>query len=176
MTQPIPGKLVDGVFQRILGGALPEQLIEALKSAGLDVLQPSPPQVSRDVWDKAIELTANQLFEGDALAQRKLGRHLLDTLVARNVLKGPWLSMARLLGPKRALKQAAERSEHYSPVSLSLVDLGGKAVEVHAGDARQTDFLAGLLEGLVWALGGREVQVRVARATPDDVAYSVAWR
>ena len=175
-TTTIPGKLVDGVFRRVLHDEIKPDLAALLLHAGLDVKAPSPAQVDKDVWYRSVELTAASLFPNAADGQRKLGRHVIDSLQKKHLVKGPFLTMAKLLGVKRALKQAAEYSETFSPVALSLEDRGGKDVEIHAEEGNQLEFLAGLLEGLVSALGGRDVKVDIASKSPMKSVFAVAWK
>ena len=105
----IPGKLVKGVFQRALFADLSADLITALAAAGLDLSVPLHDAYPRTVWYRAIELTAASLFPDEApdARLRRLGRHVIESLEARKLVKGPWLSMAKLMGPRRALSKAA---------------------------------------------------------------------
>ncbi len=174
----IPGKLVGAVFGRVLAQDLTPELKHQLAREGVDVALPQPDSVPRETWDRAMEVTAAALFPKaeppDAL--RHLGRHVVTVLPTRGLLKGPWLSMAKLLGPKRALKQGAELGVSNSPIHVKVVDRGSREVEVHIDDGKHPELLAGLLEGLVSILGGRDVHVLVASAQPASSVLIASWR
>jgi uncharacterized protein (TIGR02265 family) len=173
----LPGKLIDGVFRRVLAGELSASLVDELRVLGIDVTAPAPDVVPKETWYQAISLTAARLYPAEASqAERKLGRHLIAALQSRNLVKGPWLTMAKFLGPKRALKQAAEHADGFSPVPLRVVERSSKEVEVHADDGKQPDFLAGLLEGLIDALGGKEPSVVVASTSAERTMFVASWR
>lgn len=172
----VPGKWVDGIFRRVLASDVTPELSAQLAQAGLDVSVPAPKDVPREVWNRAVELAAKAIFPNDAVPQRRLGVHLIASMQSRGFVKGPWLTMAKLLGPRRALRQAAEHADSFSPVPLQLIEKSSREFEVRADDGSQPDFLAGLLHGLVEALGASGVQVAVLLRTDDRVAFSVSWR
>ncbi|MCU0695417.1 MAG: DUF2378 family protein [Myxococcaceae bacterium] len=176
--RPIPGKLVKGVFQRVLFADLSAELIAALAGAGLDLSVPVQEAYPRPVWYRSIELTADSLFpDGDQASRlRRLGRHVIEVLEARKLLKGPWLSMAKLMGPRRALKQAAEMGGQYSPVQLDVRERSSRELEVTVAEDQQAEFLAGLLEGLVGVLGGKAPAVRVESAGNGRAVMAASWR
>ena len=173
----IPSALAQAVFHRVLAEDLTDELRGALAGAGLDVAALAA-AVPRGTWERALELTAQALFPGapadDGL--RRLGRHLVDVLPQRGLVKKAWLSMARLLGPRRALKQGAGLKSDSSPVAVTVVDRGSHEVEVHVDDGRQPQLLAGLLEGLVALLGGKDVRVLVASVQPHGSVLVASWR
>ena len=171
----IPGKLIDAVFRRVLHDEIAAPLEAQLLAAGVNVNAPAAAEVAKEIWYQAIELTAAALFPGHD-GQRRLGRHVLDSLQSKKLVKGPFLTMAKMLGPKRALKQAAQYSDAFSPVPLRLEERDGKEVEVHADEGHQIDFLAGLLEGLVAALGGKDVRVLVDSQTSEKTVFVASWK
>jgi uncharacterized protein (TIGR02265 family) len=174
----IPGKLVKGVFQRALFADLSADLITALAAAGLDLSVPLHDAYPRTVWYRAIELTAASLFPDEApdARLRRLGRHVIESLEARKLVKGPWLSMAKLMGPRRALSKAAELGAQYSPVRLDVREHHSKEVEVTVAEDQQPEFLAGLLEALVELLGGKVASVRVEAAGHGRAVMRASWR
>jgi uncharacterized protein (TIGR02265 family) len=175
--KPIPGKLIEGVFRRVLAQDLTPELQRKLVESGLDLDQGLKAEYPRETWYRAIEETAKALYprEESAAQLRRLGRHIVESLDSRKIVKGPWLSMAKFLGPKRAMLKAAEHSERFSPVKLELHEKSGKEVEVHVEEDRQLDFLAGLLEGLVGALGGKSPHVRVMSTDGLKSVLSAQW-
>jgi uncharacterized protein (TIGR02265 family) len=176
-TAPVSGKLVDGVFRRVLGPDLTPPLVSSITALGIDLEQRSEVELLREVWYEAIALTAAGLFPQHSEAERlhRLGRHVIDALQTRNVLNRPWLSMAKLLGPRRAMRQAAEYSERFSPVKLEIHERGYRELEIHVEEDRQLEFLTGLLEGLVAALGGRRPTVSVLSTDGARAVLMAVW-
>ncbi len=176
-AKPISGKLIDGVFRRVLAQDLTPALQVRLAESGLDLDQGTHSEYPRETWYRAIEETAKALYPKDdaSLQLRRLGRHIVESLDSRKIVKGPWLSMAKFLGPRRAMMKAAEHSERFSPVKLELHEKSGREVEVHVEEDRQLDFLAGLLEGLVGALGGKAPHVRVMSTDGLKSVLSAQW-
>lgn len=178
-SNPIPGRLVAAVFNKVLRDDLTPQLIDGLKAQGLDLTADLADEYPRDIWFRAIELTASVLFGAAASPseqQRQLGRHVIVSLEKRKVIKGPWLAMAKLLGPRRALRQAAEFGAEHSPVGLEVTEKNSKALEVVVDEGRQSEFLAGLIEALVGVLGGKDPKVSTVVASEDRVVFWASWR
>lgn len=174
----VPGQLVKAVFQRVLFQDLSAELIGALAHAGLDLSTPLKPAYPKAVWCRSIELTADSLFpEAAADARlRRLGRHLIESLESRKLVKGPWLSMAKFMGPRRALKQGAELGAQHSPIPLHVKERSSKELEVSLDEGDQPEFLAGMLEGLVEALGGKSAQVTVESVVHGRAVMAATWR
>ncbi len=175
----MPGRLVQAVFKKVLAADVTPELTQLLKHEGLDLSAPLADEYPRTVWHRAIEVTAAALFPtvGDALEQqRRLGRHVIISLQSRNLIKGPWLTMAKLLGPRRALKQASDFGAENLPVTLEIKEKSSKELEVTVDDGRQIEFLEGLLEALVGMLGGREPRVAVISSTEQRAVFSATWR
>jgi uncharacterized protein (TIGR02265 family) len=176
--QHIPGQWVKGVFQRVLFPDLSADLIIALAGVGLDLSVPLAEAYPRVVWYRAVELTADSLFP--ELLQdkrlRQLGRHVIQSLESRRLVKGPWLGVAKLMGPRRALKQAAQMGAADSPIPLELTERSAREVEIVVAEDQQAEFLAGLLEGLVAALGGKSPQVIIESVGNGRAVMAASWR
>lgn len=174
----VPGKLVKGVFQRVLFPDLSAELITELAGAGLDLSIPVKDAYPRPVWYRSIELTAESLYpEVEPPARlRQLGRHVIEALDSRKLVKGPWLGMAKLMGPRRALKQAVEHGAQFSPIHLDIKERSPKELEITVAEDQQTEFLAGLLEGLVEILGGRTPHVKVLSTANGRAVMAATWR
>ncbi len=173
----IPGKLVEGVFKKVLVQDLTPDLIAQLAAVGVDLAVPVPVDYPRTAWYLAVELTAKALFPSEPLAVqlRKLGAHIIASLQSRHIIKGPWLSMARLMGPRRALKQAMDFTDR-SPVKLTLTERAKNEFAITVDDTEQSDFLAGLLEAAITMLGGKSPTVAL-EATREGVSHFLAtWR
>lgn len=174
---PIPGKLVEGVFKRVLAVDLTPALKEQLATVGIDVSGPMTDSYPRAVWYRAVDLTAQALFPNTPRENqlRRLGVHVINSLQSRHILRGPWLSMARLMGPRRVLKQAMDFLDR-SPVKLTIKELSKREFEVSADDAEQPEFLAGLLEAAIEVLGGSQPKVLVQRISDGVSIFRASWR
>jgi uncharacterized protein (TIGR02265 family) len=178
MPDPISGRLVDGVFRRVLGPELTPELKAALHAAGLDLAPPVlEPKYPRETWHRAVALTAAALYPTEPAAGqlRRLGHHVLEALLAQGRLQGPWLVMGRLLGPRRALLQAVARTDR-SPIKVKVTELSRTRFEVWADEPEQPEFLAGLLEGACLLLGGKEPAVQVLGPRGEGSLLLATWR
>lgn len=173
----IPGKLVEGVFKRVLAADLTPELITKLASVGVDVSAPMEPAYPRTTWYLAVELTAKTLFPEDGLSVqlRRLGGHIISSLQSRGIIKGAWLSMARLMGPRRALKQAMDFTDR-SPVKVTITERAKNEFSISVDDTEQPDFLAGLLEAAIAMLGGKAPEVSLEAAREGSSHFRATWR
>ena len=173
----LPGKMVDGVFKRVLASELTPALITQLAEVGLDVSIPTPPTYPRHVWYRAIELTAQALYPGLPHAEqlRKLGGHLIGALQSKEIIKSTWLTMARFMGPRRALKQAMDFTAR-SSIKLSISELSKTEFEIGVDDREQPDFLAGLLEAAIGMLGGKSASVALKGPQGESNLFRATWR
>jgi len=178
VSEPIPGRLVKAVFQRVLVSDLTPALVQKLHDLGIDVGAPIADAYPRESWHGAIDVTAAALFPaaGPDAALRQLGSYIIETLQAKHLLKGPWLGMAKLLGPRRAIKQVADHAASLSPVPFSVVEHGKSDLEVRVDEERQPTFLAGLVEGMVTILGGRDAVAEVTSLAQGRTVMRVTWR
>lgn len=174
----VPGKLVKGVFQRALFPDLSADLITALAGVGLDLSNQVHETYPRQVWNRSMELTAESLFQELPAPQRlrHLGRHIIVALDTRRLVKGPWLGMAKLMGPRRALRQAAEMGAQYSPISLDVRERNARELEVTIDEDQQVELFAGVLEGLVGILGGKSPVVVVESTANGRAVMAASWR
>ena len=173
----IPGKWVESVFRKVLVADLTPELVSQLAAVGVELSGPSHLYYSKEVWYQAIELTAQALFPGQSLPEqlRRLGAHLIRTLESRRLIKGPWLTMARLMGPRRALKQAMDFVER-SPVPLSLEERSKTEFDITAEETRQPEFLVGLLEATLEMLGAKSPQVTLKATSAGSSLLRASWR
>ncbi len=174
---PIPGKLVESVFKRVLASDITPELKTQLAEAGLDLSGPMQPSYPRAVWYQAIELTAKTLFAQDPLpAQlRKLGGHIITSLQSRQIIKSSYLTMAKLMGPRRAIKQAMDFTDR-SPIKLTITERAKTEFEVSVDDTNQPEFLTGLLEQAITMLGGKNASVTSEGARDGQGLFRASWR
>jgi uncharacterized protein (TIGR02265 family) len=152
----IPGKLVEAVFKRVLAPDLTPGLISQLA---------------------AVELTAKELYPHHPLdvQLRRLGGHIIHCLQSRHIIKSTWLSMAKLMGPRRALKQAMDFTDR-SPVKLTITERAKNEFAIVANDTEQPDFLAGLLESAITMLGGKSAHVALESTHEGASHFRATWR
>lgn len=177
MTPTIPGKLVEAVFKRVLAPDLTPALLTQLASVGVDLSGPMEPSYPRTAWYLAVELTAKTLHPEEPLPVqlRKLGGHIITSLQSRQIIKGAWLTMAKLMGPRRALKQAMDFTDR-SPVKLTITERAKSEFEISVDDTEQPDFLAGLLEAAISMLGGKNPGVILEGTREGSSLFRATWR
>lgn len=169
--------MVNGLFTRVLGPDLTPDLKTQLAGAGVDVAAPPPDSYPKTTWYRAIELTSKALFpslDGPA-QQRKLGAHVIDSLQTRQIVKSAYLTMAKFMGPRRALKQAMDFTDR-SPVKLTITELSKTEFEISVDDKEQPDFLAGLLEAAIGMLGGKSASVSLKGPQGDANLFRATWK
>lgn len=173
----IPGKMVEGLFKKVLAGDVSPQLLGQLAEAGLDLTAAPPANYPRATWYRAIELTAASLYPNDARPEqlRKLGGHIIESLRTRGIIKGAWLSMAKLMGPRRALRQAMDFLDR-SPVKLEITERSKTEFEIFVDDPEQPEFLAGLLQKAIDMLGGKDASVSPLPPRPGASLFRATWR
>lgn len=168
----LPGKLFQGVFGRVLQAEITPELRHALGEAGLDLaaLQASYPTA---LWFTAVALTSRALFPDDAPPEqlRRLGEHLVAALQSRGIVKGPWLTMARLAGPRRALRQAMDFLGR-SPVKVTITERSKTEFELFVDAAEQPEFFEGLFSASLLTLGAKKP---VVRALGEPGRFLASW-
>ena len=176
--KPISGKLVDGFFRKVLAGDITPDLRGTLGTLGLDLTQPTlSAEYPRALWYQAVAATAAALYHAQAPEQqlRHLGLHVISALQSKHIVKGAWITMARLAGPRRSLRQAADHLDH-SPVKLSLHEKSRTEFEIVVEDLEQSEFLAGLLHGAITMLGGKHPHVDIVGPRGHSMVFSATWR
>lgn len=176
-TSTIPGKMVSGLFNKVLGPDLTPTLKDQLAEAGVNLSQTPPDSYPRATWYRAIELTSKTLYTQHEPSEqlRRFGAHIIDSLQSRGIVKSSWLTMARFMGPRRALKQAMDFTDR-SPVKLTITELSKTEFEIGVDDKEQPEFLAGLLEAAIVMLGGKQAKVLLKGPRGDGNVFSATWR
>ena len=157
----VSGRLVAGLFEVGLARAVTPELEAHLAAEGIDLrkLDASYPY---DTWVRGLEVTASELYGGEVLSDslRKLGARVVVTIREAGIVKGPMLTMGKLMGPKRVLKQISGQPVRGADfLRVDIHEKNGKHVEVHLNDGALGDFVAGVLEAVVEVLGGRKPRV-----------------
>jgi uncharacterized protein (TIGR02265 family) len=104
-----------------------------------------------------------------------MGGHIITSLQARGIIKATWLTMARLMGPRRALKQAMDFTDR-SPVKVTITERAKNEFSIEVDDPEQPDFLAGLLEAAIAMLGGKAPEVSLEAAREGSSHFRATWR
>jgi len=177
-TPHVSGRLVAGLFEKGLAGQVTPQLEARLASEGIELnnFKATYPYAA---WVRGLEITAAELYSGEVLsdALRKLGSRVVRTLKDQGVVNGPMISMGKLMGPRRVLKQI-----HNQPVrgaaflKVQVVEKGKTHLEIHCNDGAIGDFVSGALEAIVELLGGHAPRVQPAITTPERCVLDVVWR
>jgi uncharacterized protein (TIGR02265 family) len=166
----IPGKLVGAVYGKVLAPDVTPAVIEKFKVIGINIASPEE-KYTKKQWYESVDVMSQHLFPGDAKAHRKLGNHLISSLKERGIVKSAYLSMAKLLGPRKALEKAAEFA-HYSPVKLTIEQVEKTVVEITVDDKHQPEFLAGLLETTLTMLGAKDTVV----TSEGEGVFNARWK
>ena len=177
-THQVSGRLIAGLFEKGLAGAVTPELEAHLVAEGID-LRNLKERYPYEAWVRGLEVTAAELYGGEVLsdALRKLGARVVLSLRDQGVVKGPMFTMGRFMGPMRVLKQI-----HNQPVrgadflKIQVVEKGKHHLELHFNDGAIGDFIAGALEVVVELLGGRKPTVQAIVTTPERCVLDVAWR
>lgn len=176
-TETIPGKLVDAVFKTVFEEDLTPTLVAGLEALGIHINTAAPMSYPRSTWYRAIELTASTLYPSldEPTRLRKLGKHMVASLQTRGIVKGAFITMARFLGPRRALKQAVDHLDR-SPVKITITEKSKTEFEIGVDDREQTDFLAGMLGEAIEMLGGKSAEVALKSTNAEGSVFKATWR
>ena len=132
----VSGRWVEGLFVKALGPSMTRELTAQLALEGLDLSVPVATTYPRARLVRWLEITAGELFpaqtSGDAL--RQLGSFVVESLHRSGVIRGPLLTMAKVFGPRRVLRQLADSAKGSSSLRISLVENGSKGASLELND------------------------------------------
>lgn len=173
----VSGKWVEGLFNRALGPSIDHELSEMLKAEGLELSRPMQKSYPRDRFVKWVSISARELFPDreHALALRMLGAKCVEDLKSGGNIKGPVLGMAKLLGPRRVLRQLADYVEGASSLRVKVEEHGKSAATLELNDGELADFVAGSLEVILGLIGARQAKVDLQHVTPDRSVLKLRW-
>lgn len=171
------GKVIEGVFTQALADSLSAELRLRLVAEGVNVDGPVLESYPAEVFMRALEIAAAEIFPGKSQGEalRALGVKVVLALRARGAIKGPVLMVAKVMGPKRVLKQLvqqAHKGNTYLEVTLREVSHGA---QLELNDGSLAEFLAGALEGLLGALGARSPIVEPRIDGPHRAVLHAHW-
>lgn len=173
----VSGRLVAALFEKGLSQGLTPEFEAHLASAGIDLrhLAQSYPY---ETWVRGLEITASELYSGEVLgdALRKLGGRVVKTLRDSGIVKGPLLTMGKLMGPKRVLGQISGKQLRGADfLRIDVHEKTGKHLEIHLNEGAIGDFVAGGLEAALELLGGRQPRVQAVVTTPERCILDLKW-
>ncbi|MBK7865267.1 MAG: DUF2378 family protein [Archangiaceae bacterium] len=173
----VSGKWVEGLFNRALGPSIDAELSKLLEAEGLELKRPMQAKYPRDLFVRWVTLSARELFPGTEQPQalRLLGAKVVEDMRAAGDIRGAVLTMARLMGPRRVLRQLAEYVQGQSSLRVKLEERSKTDVRLELNDGELADFLAGSLEVILGLVGARSATVETRCEAPDRSVLSLRW-
>jgi uncharacterized protein (TIGR02265 family) len=173
----VSGKWVEGLFNRALGPSINTQLNALLKAEGLELSRPFQSAYPREQFVTWIRISARELFPGEEqpTALRLLGAKVVEDMKAAGNIRGPFVAMAKLMGPRRVLRQLMQYVQGQSSLRVKLEDQGKTAARIELNDGELADFVAGSLESILQLIGARSPKVETHQLRPDLSVLSARW-
>jgi uncharacterized protein (TIGR02265 family) len=173
----VSGKWVEGLFNKALGPSIGHELAELLKAEGLELSRPMQHAYPRERFVKWVTTCARELFPGQEPAQalKLLGAKVVEDLKAAGSIKGPIVGMAKLLGPRRVLRQLADYVHGQSGLKVKLEERGKTEARIELNDGELADFVAGSLERILGMVGARGATVQTSNVSPEHSVLSLRW-
>lgn len=176
-ARTVNGSVLRGIFEKALAGEVSDELGGRLADVGVD-LGNLAERYPFEVWLRAMELTATELFPGQPQdeALKHLGAHVVRGLQRNGVIKGPFLTMAKLMGPRRALREVASRTSAESAwLRMDFTEAGPRACTLTINDGGVAELFAGALEPLIELLGGKRAMVTAHVHGTDRCELDIRW-
>ncbi len=173
----VSGKWVEGLFNRALGPSIDHELSELLKAEGLELKRPMQHSYPRERFVRWLTISARELFPGreQAEALRMLGAKCVEDLKTSGGIKSAVLTMAKVMGPRRVLRQLADYVQGQSSLRVKVEEQGKTAAQIELNDGELADFVAGSLEVLLGYLGARSPKVDATTVSPERSVLSLRW-
>lgn len=173
----VSGKWVEGLFNRALGPSIDQELSALLEAEGLELKRPMHHSYPRERFVKWVTISARELFPDRAPEQqlRALGAKVVEDLRAAGDIKGPVLTMAKFLGPRRVLKQLADYVQGQSSLRVKVEDQGKTEAKLELNDGELADFVAGSLEVILPMIGARGARVDLTSRAQDRSVLQLRW-
>ena len=173
----VSGKWVHGLFNRALGPSIDQELSAMLEAEGLELKRPMHHSYPRERFVKWVTISARELFPDRTPDEqlRALGAKVVEDLRAAGDIKGPVLTMAKFLGPRRVLKQLADYVQGQSSLRVKVEDQGKTEAKLELNDGDLADFVAGSLEVILPMIGARGAQVDLTSKAQDRSVLQLRW-
>lgn len=176
-TRMVSGKWVEGLFNKALGPSITHELSAMLKAEGLDLSHPFQHAYPRERFAAWVQLVARELFPGQEqpAALHRLGAKVVDDLLGAGSIKGAIITVAKLAGPRRVLRQLADYVHGQSALKVKLEERSKTEARIELNDGELADFVAGSLESILALVGARSPKVDTQRLSPEQSVLSVRW-
>lgn len=173
----VSGKWVEGLFNKALGPSIDAELCKLLEAEGLELSRPMHHAYPRASFVKWVTISARELFPGKEPQQalRLLGAKVVEDLRTSGELKGPFMTMAKFLGPRRVLRQLADFVGGQSSLRVKFEEKSKTEANIELNDGELADFVAGSLEVILGLLGARQAKVETNTTSPDRSVLSLRW-
>ncbi len=170
---------VEGLFLHALRGRLSRAAERRLREQGLDLSKKLLPAYPIEQWRRYLEIAVVDLYpflprpEG----YRRLGHELVEGM-GRTVLGRAMVGVARLLGPRRALRRidhTFHSADNY--VASRLTELSPTCCEVWINEVmEQPGYYQGILEACLQTAGARESRVEIVSREGSGATFRVEWQ
>ena len=173
----VSGKWVEGLFSRALGTAISANLARELEATGLALDRPLAATYPRTSFVQWLQLAAADLYPGlepDA-ALEQLGVRVVQELQSSGGIKGPILMAAKLMGPRRTLRQLINYVQGHSSLKIALDEKSRTEVHLTLNESDLARFVAGSLLQILNAVGARRPSVVTTIGTNDSSDLQLTW-
>lgn len=178
-TRQFSEKWVKGVFGKAIAPQLDETLKAKLNALGIDVAPPFAQHYARRAWLDGLSLVAHAFFPDEANAGerlRRLGGQLVKALADSGKINGAALTMAKLFGAKRVLKELmAQAAAGTNYLQFDLQFPSSREALLSFNDAAVADFLGGALQAVLAAVGAKNPQVAAQTIEDDRAELTLKW-
>ena len=170
---------IEGLYVKGLGNRLTPALKAKLKGLGLDLDARLRPTYSRDLWARGLELTVDELYAGVPREEgfRRLGHVVLEG-TAKTLIGKTILSMAKLMGPRRAIPRLPGAFSSLNNFVLCRpTELSPNEYELWLSDCyNHPSYMKGGLEAALTATGAKELVVEQTAREGESVTFRVRWK
>ena len=173
----VSGKWVEGLFSRSLGTAISGTLSEQLKAAGLHLDRPLASSYPRTSFVQWLQLAAADLYPGveAEAALERLGGRVVEELQSSGGLRGPVLTMAKLMGPRRTLRQLVDFVQGQSSLKIDVDEKSKYEVHLTLNESDLAPFVAGSLMRILQAIGAKQPAVATRVLGGDASQLALTW-
>jgi uncharacterized protein (TIGR02265 family) len=172
-------EVVEGIFLRGLGPRTTPALKEKLRALGVDLGQKLKPTYPRELWIQVLRTTVEELYPGVPLEEgyRQLGQVAIQG-VANTMIGRTIASMARLLGPGRAIHRLGDGFKsvnNYMEIELETLEKG-RRYRIWLNDTYgHPAYMLGCFQAALGIAGAKDLEVKLVESTPDGATFEMSW-
>jgi uncharacterized protein (TIGR02265 family) len=169
---------VEGLFLISLKGRLSDTAAARLRAEGMDLSKKLLPAYSFETWKRCLEIAVMDLYKGLPRPEgyRRLGHDVVQGM-CKTVIGRAMVSVARLLGPLRALRRLDHNlhsADNY--VQARLTELSSNWCEVWINEVmEQPAYYQGILEACLEMAGARAIRVELIGREDSGASFLVQW-